>query len=157
MEQGFAYRPNIWRYRDYVVDSFNDDKPYPQFVREQLAGDEMPGDNPGTPHGHRLPAARHLRIQPARRPLALGRHHERDDRCRRRRFLGMGMACARCHDHKFDPILQKDYFKLRAFFEPIEWRDDLPAATDEEKARLRGRQAEWEAATKEIRGKSTRC
>ena len=52
-------------------------------------------------------------------------------------FLGMGMACARCHDHKFDPLLQKDYFKLRAFFEPLIWRDDIPYATIAQKEGIR--------------------
>ena len=49
-------------------------------------------------------------------------------------FLGMGLACARCHDHKFDPLLRQDYFQLRAFFEPIVWRDDVPMATPDEMA-----------------------
>lgn len=148
-----AYRPHIWRYRDYVVNSFNGDKPYPQFVREQLAGDEIRADDP-----NHLIAAGYLR-------LGIYEYNQRDARSHwddimnemtdvtADVFLGIGMACARCHDHKFDPILQKDYFKLRAFFEPVSWRDDVPGATQAEEADYRQQLAEWESATKEIRAR----
>ncbi len=66
------YRPDAWRYRDYVIRAFNDDKPYDRFVAEQLAGDELAPDDPDGPGRHRLPAAGHLRVQPARRPPASG-------------------------------------------------------------------------------------
>ncbi|MCA9066798.1 MAG: DUF1553 domain-containing protein, partial [Planctomycetaceae bacterium] len=66
-------------------------------------------------------------------------------------FLGMSFSCARCHDHKFDPIHQTDYFQLRAFFEPVIWRDDLVAATSAQQEQYREHLAEWEAATSEIR------
>ena len=66
-------------------------------------------------------------------------------------FLGLSFGCAQCHDHKFDPILQKDYYRLRAFFTPVRWRDDMKLATDEEKARFAEQQAKWEEATKDIR------
>ncbi len=146
-----AYRPRIWRYRDYVVRSFNEDKPYPQFVREQLAGDELPGDDPEA-----LAATGFLR-------LGIYEYNQRDARGQWNDilneitdvtgdvFLGMGMACARCHDHKFDPILQEDYFKLRAFLEPMVWRDDLHHATAEQRAEHAAREAEWEAATVSLR------
>ena len=52
-------------------------------------------------------------------------------------FFGLGMSCARCHDHKFDPLLQRDYYQLRAFFEPMVWRDDVPYATAAATAGLR--------------------
>ncbi len=67
------YRPNAWRYRDYVIDAFNTDKPYDRFVREQLAGDEIAPDEPCGSDRHRLSAAHHLRIQPARRPQRSGK------------------------------------------------------------------------------------
>ncbi len=145
-----AYRPHIWRYRDYVVKSFNQDKPYPQFVREQLAGDEIPGGDPET-----LTATGYLR-------LGIYEYNQRDARSHWNDimneltdvtadvFLGMGMACARCHDHKFDPILQKDYFRLRAFFEPIIWRDDVPQADARQLAEYEAQHAQWQAATAEI-------
>ena len=146
-----AYRPHIWRYRDYVVNAFNDDKPYPEFVREQLAGDELDGDDP-----EHLEAAGYLR-------LGIYEYNQRDVRnlwndvlneitdTTGDVFLGMSVACARCHDHKFDDITQKDYFKLRAFFEPIIWRDDLTASTANEKERYAQQMRKWEAATKAIR------
>lgn len=146
-----AYRPHIWRYRDYVVNAFNDDKPYPEFVREQLAGDELDGDDP-----EHLEAAGYLR-------LGIYEYNQRDVRnlwndvlneitdTTGDVFLGMSVACARCHDHKFDDITQKDYFKLRAFFEPIIWRDDLTASTANEKERYAQQMRTWEAATKAIR------
>jgi hypothetical protein len=66
-------------------------------------------------------------------------------------FLGMSMACARCHDHKFDPVPQSDYFKLRAFFEPLIWRDDLPAATQKQRATYAQQLAAWQTATESLR------
>jgi hypothetical protein len=66
-------------------------------------------------------------------------------------FLGLSFGCARCHNHKFDPILQKDYFRLRAFFEPVQWRDDLKTGSAEEHESFARQQAAWEEATAEIR------
>ncbi len=66
-------------------------------------------------------------------------------------FLGIGMACARCHDHKFDPVLRTDYYKLRSFFEPIIWRDDVAYATDQQLAEYEAKLQTWEAASTDIR------
>ncbi len=66
-------------------------------------------------------------------------------------FLGLGMGCARCHDHKFDPILQRDYFRLQAFFANLSFRDDVPLMTPEDYAAYQRQQADWEAATADIR------
>ena len=146
-----AYRPHIWRYRDYVVRAFNEDKPYPEFVREQLAGDEIPGDEP-----EHITAVGFLR-------LGIYEYNQRDARglwddvlnettdVVGDVFLGMSMACARCHDHKFDPVSQKDYYKLRAFFEPVVWRDDIVAATAAEKAAHQTLHYVWEQATRDVR------
>ncbi|MCB9782738.1 MAG: DUF1549 domain-containing protein [Candidatus Omnitrophica bacterium] len=146
-----SYRPNIWRYRDYVVDSFNRDKPYPQFVREQLAGDEMPGDDP-----EKIIATGFLR-------LGIYEYNQRDARNHWNDimnemtdvtgdvFLGVSMSCSRCHNHKFDPITQKDYFGLRAFFEPVIWRDDVPGVTEAGHEKWRKQQKKWEDATTSIR------
>ena len=71
-----AYRPHLWRYRDYVVRSFNDDKPYPEFVRQQLAGDEMPSDDPENLACNRISATGDLRVQPTGREIALERCRE---------------------------------------------------------------------------------
>jgi hypothetical protein len=108
-------RPNAWRYRDYVIKSFNDDKPYNQFLKEQIAGDELDWVTHET-----LIATGFLRAGP--RVL----FREKDNPERRwdyvedlvatlgRGVLGMTVHCARCHNHKFDPIAQKDYYSLAA-------------------------------------------
>jgi cytochrome c553 len=145
------YRPHAWRYRDYVIRSFNDDKPYDRFVQEQLAGDEL---FPGQPEA--LVATGYLRHW-------IYEYNARDVRGQWTTiqndltdttgdvFLGMGVQCARCHDHKFDPILQKDYFRLQAFFAPILPREDLIAATDAERQEYRTRLSAWEAKTASLR------
>lgn len=145
-----AYRPHIWRYRDYVVGAFNKDMPYPQFVLDQLAGDESPVDHP-----EGLIAAGFLR-------LGVYEYNQRDARGQWNDimnemtdvvgdvFLGMSVSCARCHQHKFDPIPQKDYFKLRAILEPVCWRDDLVAATEQQKKEYQEKLARWEQETAPI-------
>ncbi len=145
------YRPHAWRYRDYVVRSFQTDKPFDRFVQEQIAGDEIDPDNPDA-----LAATGYLR-------LSLYEYNQRDARTQRNEilnditdvtgdvFLGFGMGCARCHDHKFDPILQKDYFRLRAFFAGILPQDAKPLATKAEIEAHQAKHAEWEAKTADIR------
>ncbi len=112
-------KPNAWRYRDYVIRSFNSDKPYDQFLREQLAGDELPGHTPET-----IIATGYYRLglwddEPADRLQA--RYDELDDivGTTAQAFLGLTVNCARCHDHKIDPIPQADYYKLLAFFQGV--------------------------------------
>ncbi|MEQ1852665.1 MAG: PSD1 and planctomycete cytochrome C domain-containing protein [Chthoniobacteraceae bacterium] len=146
-----AARPAAFAYRDYVIKSINADKPYDQFVREQLAGDEIDPKNPKVLVG----------VSYLRNPIY--EYNQRDARGQYEViltdmtdnagevFLGLSFGCAKCHDHKFDPILQKDYYRLRAFFTPVRWRDDMKLATDEEKARFAEQQAKWEEATKDIR------
>jgi hypothetical protein len=146
-----AYRPESWRYRDYVIRSFNSDKPYSRFVLEQLAGDEaLPGDPDA------IIATMYLR-------LGIYEYNQRDVRNQwsiilndvtdvtADVMLGMGMSCARCHDHKFDPILQKDYFRLQAFFAPILWRENVPACKPDELAEYTRQLAIWEEATADLR------
>jgi hypothetical protein len=146
-----ALRPAAWAYRDYVIKSLNADKPYDQFVREQLAGDEIDPKNPDV-----LVATSYLRnpIYEYNQRDARGQYEviltDTTDNAGEV-FLGLSYGCARCHDHKFDPILQKDYYRLRAFFTPLRWRDDLKLATDEEQARHAAQQAKWEEATKDVR------
>ncbi|QIF05747.1 DUF1549 domain-containing protein [Roseimicrobium sp. ORNL1] len=146
-----ALRPAAWTYRDYVIKSLNADKPYDQFVREQLAGDEMDLKNPEV-----LVATSYLRAP-------IYEYNQRDARGQYEviltdmtdnageLFLGLSMGCARCHDHKFDPILQEDYYRLRAFFSPVRWRDDMKLATDAQKEEYAKALAKWEAATADIR------
>ena len=109
-------KPNAWRYRDYVIDSFNTDKPYDQFVMEQLAGDEMPNRTP-----EKLIATGYYRLgiwddEPVDREQAY--YDDMDDivRTTSETFLGVTVGCARCHDHKIDPIPQKDYYSFVSFF-----------------------------------------
>ena len=148
-----AYRPAAWRYRDWVIESLNRDKPYDQFVREQIAGDEI---DPGDPNV--LIATAYLR-----NPVY--EWNQRDVRGQweiiltditdttGEVFLGLSFGCARCHNHKFDPILQKDYFRLKSFFTSVLWRDDATLATAVERKQFEAKQAVWESATQEIRAK----
>ena len=146
-----TFRSGAWRYRDWVIRAFNSDKPYDQFLREQLAGDEIDPDNPEC-----LTATGYL-------CHGIYEYNQRDARTQWNDLLnevtdvtadvvlGLGMGCARCHDHKFDPILQKDYFRLQAFFAPLLPRDDTPLATAEELAAHHARLTDWEQKTAEIR------
>jgi mono/diheme cytochrome c family protein len=112
-------KPNAWRYRDYVIQSLNADKPFDRFTREQLAGDELPD---GGAEG--LVATGYYRLgiwddEPTDRDQA--RYDGLDDvvATTGQVFLGLTIDCARCHDHKIDPIPQKDYYRLLAFFQNI--------------------------------------
>jgi hypothetical protein len=135
---GFEFdqaRPNAWRYRDWVVDVLNRDLPYDQFVRLQLAGDEVAPDDPSafvaTGFNRCYPDMVDLNDQGLRRQNALNDITETTGLV----FLGLTIGCARCHDHKFDPIRQADFYRLQAFFTPARFRDDYPlASTDRRKA-----------------------
>ncbi len=112
-------KPHAWRYRDYVIRSLNDDKPYDQFVIEQIAGDELP-----EPSNDAFIATGYYRLgvwddEPADREQF--RYDWLDDLVATtgQVFLGMTVNCARCHDHKIDPIPQRDYYSLLSFFENI--------------------------------------
>ena len=108
-------RPNAWRYRDYVIDAFNDDMPYNQFIREQIAGDELDHltDETFIATGF-LRAGPRVQFREKDNPER--RHDYLDDVLATigRGMLGMTVHCARCHDHKFDPIPQRDYYRLQA-------------------------------------------
>jgi hypothetical protein len=119
--EGFEYdrhHAGAWRYRDYVIDSFNRDKPYDQFVREQLAGDEI------DPNSHEMQiAAGFNRLGPVRRnagnqELAFSPNEFMSEMAdsAAAAFLGTTLACARCHDHKFDRISLDDYYCFQAFW-----------------------------------------
>lgn len=110
-------RPNAWRYRDYVIRAFNDDKPYDQFVIEQLAGDEIDPNNP-----EMLIAVGFLRMGPWEHTgmsvAAETRQFFLDDVTNivGEAFLSTPLSCAKCHDHKYDPIATKDYYRIQAVF-----------------------------------------
>src|SRR5262249_29730998 len=148
--------PNAWRYRDYVIKSFNEDKPYDRFIKEQIAGDELWPDNPdalvATGFNRHYPDESNARNLRQRRQEILNDITDTVSAV----FLGTTYACARCHDHKFDPVLQKDYYRLQAFFAAARAKDDFllvpPAEVSEYKRKL----AFWEEKTKEIRDQIAR-
>ena len=113
--------PYAWRYRDYVISAFNTDMPYDQFVREQVAGDLMPPPD-GMPVNTRgvvatgfLALGPKALAQPDKRKMIVDVWDEQID-VTSRAFLGLTIACARCHDHKFDPIQSRDYYSLMGMF-----------------------------------------
>jgi len=120
---GFAIdgeRPTAWRYRDYVIRAFTHDKPYDEFVLEQLAGDEMQR-RPGGRENEGLIALGFLRMGPWERDTNFDAQLRLDwlnemAGTTSQAFLGLTVGCARCHDHKYDPIPQKDFYRLQAFF-----------------------------------------
>ena len=144
-----AYRPDAWPYRDYVIRSFNDDKPYDKFVKEQLAGDELNPEDPNT-----LIATSYFR-NPIYEWNAADAEGQRQNIINEisdvsgELFLGLSFGCARCHDHKFDPILQKDCYRLQAFFTGITWRDDMKLATPEQKREYEEKMKQWKTAAAE--------
>jgi hypothetical protein len=144
-------RPHAWRYRDYVIRSLNQDKPYDRFVKEQIAGDELWPDDPDA----RLATAfnRHYPDESNARNLLQRRQEILNDITDTvgSAFLGLTFGCARCHDHKYDPILQKDYYRLQAFFANVRAADDLVLATTEKLASHRRRMEVWEEKTRDIR------
>ena len=145
------YRPTAWRYRDYVINSLNEDKSFALFIKEQIAGDEIDPHNPEA-----LVATGFLRH-------GIYEYNQRDARTQWQdmlnditdtvsdTFLGLGMGCARCHDHKFDPILQKDYFRLQAFFANVSFENKTAIATLAEIEAYEQKLREWEEATADIR------
>jgi hypothetical protein len=140
---GYEYdmhRPDAWRYRDYVVQSFNEDKPYDAFVKEQLAGDEMDAANKTY-----LVASGFNRLGPLRKNAGnqdvASSHNEvltETTNIVGAAFLGVTVGCARCHDHKFDPFRQSDYYRLQAHFAQLQPADIVLASQQEQDA--------WKAA-----------
>lgn len=139
-------RSNAWPYRDYIIRSFNEDKPFDRLVLEQLAGDVTGNGDPGVevatgflvagPHdtvGNQAEAARRQQ-----------RADDLDDMINATAagFLGLTVSCARCHDHKFDPIQQADYYRLQAVFAGVEHGERAVAAAAERKA--------WEAKVRPL-------
>ncbi|MDQ6707393.1 MAG: DUF1549 and DUF1553 domain-containing protein, partial [Acidobacteriota bacterium] len=144
-------RPNIWRYRDYVIRSFNADKPYDRFVKEQIAGDEIyPGDPEAliaTGFNRHFPDESNARNLMQRRQELLNDITDTVSAT----FLGLTYGCARCHDHKFDPILHKDYYRLQAFFANTRIEDNAALIPAPQKTEYEAKQAVWDAKTKDIR------
>ena len=145
--EGFEYdrlRAGLWRYRDYVIAAFNSDKPYDRFVIEQLAGDEV---EPGS--DELRVAAGYNRLGPVRRnagnqELAFSRNEVMAEMADATAavFLGLTVACARCHDHKFDRVSLDDYYSFQAFWAETHERDIVLASPAE--------QATWKAKTNTV-------
>jgi hypothetical protein len=112
--------PHAWRYRDYVINAFNDDKPYNEFIREQIAGDLLPSKD-GSIHRDGIVATGFLALgakaiaQQDKQKMLYDVYDEQIDVVSKS-VLGLTIACARCHDHKFDPILTRDYYSLAGIF-----------------------------------------
>ena len=162
-------RPHAWRYRDYVIKSFNDDKPFDQFIVEQLAGDELVTSpmNQLTPEdAELLVATGFLRMSPD----GTGGKTDNPELARNdviaetikivsSSLLGMTVGCAQCHDHRYDPIPQTDYYQLRAVFDPAfnwqNWRTPkqrlVSLYTDEDRKLA----AEIEARAKDVEAERT--
>ena len=145
-------RPNAWRYRDYVINAFNEDKPYDRFVREQIAGDELWPDDPwarvATGFNRNYPDETNAANLWLRRQEILQDITDVVGQT----FLGMTYGCAKCHDHKFDPILQADYYRLQAFFANSKANDNIVMWPEDKVAEHKRKLSAWEDATREIRG-----
>ena len=146
-----AFRPDASTFRDYVIKSFNSDKPFDQLIREHLAGDEIAPDDPDAFIGTAY--LRHGIYEWNQRDARM--HWDlivnEMTRVTGEAFLGIGIGCAQCHDHKFDPILQKDYFGLQAFLSSVAWPLDRPLATPDEVTEYQRKLDTWELATESIR------
>ncbi len=150
--KGDETRPYIYKYRDWVIKSMNDDMPYDKFVKMQIAGDELA---PGDPDGLiAMGFNRHFILYGGSTSVEEAIQDPLDDMTTTTAvaFLGLNYGCARCHDHKFDPILQKDYYRLQAFFANTAWTDGpLPIKDPAAKKKYDEQLAAWEAKTKDIR------
>jgi hypothetical protein len=143
-------RGNMYRYRDYVINAFNQDKPYDQFVKEQLAGDELAPGNQDV-----MVATGFLAGYP-------DNHNARDLVGRKYQittdmtdtvgavFLAQTVGCARCHNHKFDKISEKEYFQLQSFFANTSEVSNTPAKIGPEEIAYRKQMADWQEAAKDV-------
>lgn len=144
------HRPEAYRYRDYVIRAFNADLPYDRFLRQQLAGDELEPDNPEA-----VVATHFLRLWPDEfNAVNLEqRWQEILDEVTEvtgLAFLGLTVGCARCHDHKYDPTTQVDYFRLQAFFAAMLPRDDLTLCTSAERQVWNRQHQQWESVARPL-------
>ncbi len=130
-------RPHAWRYRDYVIKSFNEDKPYNRFIIEQLAADQLDGVDVKTNPEALIPTG-FVRNGPTvdNADNEETRMDELDDMVTTTSsvFLGLTVGCARCHDHKYDPIPQRDYYRMQAVFFPFQKTESVMASKEAEAA-----------------------
>lgn len=164
-----SVRPHAWRYRDYVIRSMNEDKPWDQFIQEQIAGDELAGATHGDyqqavldpKRTDQLIATAFLRMAPDGTgdtvddaKLAKNQVIAEQIKITTSSLMGMTVACAQCHDHRYDPITQADYYRLRAVFDPAyhweAWRAPNSRLYSLYTPEQRAKAAEIEAKAKEI-------
>ena len=146
-------RNDAFRYRDYVIRALNEDLPYDRFIRQQIAGDETEPENPDA-----IIATGMIRLyaeEATASDFVKLRQDILDDitevtGCT---FLGLTLGCAKCHDHKFDPLSQADFFRWEACFSTIVPRDDVPAVAINERHEYDRKLQEWESATAAVRQK----
>ncbi len=155
-------RPNAWHYRDYVFESFNQNKPINQFLREQLAGDELISGKPDTNdprHVELLTATGFMRMAPDSTQSSnslTDRNQAAADAVQviGSSTLGLTVGCAQCHDHKYDPIGIDDYYRFRAIFDPVfplkKWQQPSARLVDVTSAENRKKAEEIEARAKEM-------
>jgi hypothetical protein len=151
--QNDSTRPNFFRYRDYVINAFNEDKPYSRFIQEQIAGDEI------APNDQNVRVATgFLAGYPDNsnsRDLVQRKYQITTDMVDTvgQAILGTTVGCARCHNHKTDKFSQKDYYSLQAFFANTAFDEKAPAARGEQEAQYLKAQAVYDEATRDIREK----
>lgn len=147
-------RPHAWRYRDWVIDALNRDLPYDEFIALQLAGDQLRPDDPAAAvaTGFLLcgPDMPDINLVEERRHFVLNEMTSTVGAA----LLGMQIGCAQCHDHKFDPMTQHDFYRLRAFFAPADIFREHPIPTPEQRAAHDAAEAAW---TAEDRDAAERC
>lgn len=143
-------RPNAWRFRDWVIDALNADMPYDQFVRWQLAGDLLEPDNPraAIATGWLLcgPDMPDINLQEERRHVVLNEMTSTVGAV----LLGLQVGCAQCHDHKYDPVSQADFYRLRACFESVNIFRDHPVPTVSQQAEFEAREKDRGAAARPL-------
>jgi hypothetical protein len=164
-------RPNAWPYRDYVIRAFNEDRPYARFIQEQVAGDVLfPGTRDGVEALGFIAAGPwdfigHAEVPETKIDGKIARHLDRDDMVVNtlQTFNSLTVGCAQCHDHKFDPIPQRDYYRLHAVFAALDRADKKYfadskltkrfAALEHEQRTLTAKRAALEAKPKAAAGK----
>ena len=152
---GFEYdthRTDAWRYRDYVIRSFNADKPFTQFVTEQLAGDEIDPANRELAIASGFNRLGALRKNAGNQEVASSRNEVLTEMTNivGSALLGVTVGCARCHDHKFDPIRQKDYYRMQAHFAAVQDRE-VPLSSEAEQAAWKTKKDAVDAEVKELK------
>ncbi|MCC6341878.1 MAG: DUF1553 domain-containing protein [Bryobacterales bacterium] len=152
---GFEYdthRPDAWRYRDYVIRSIQEDKPYNQFLTEQLAGDEMDPDNREYLIASGLERLGPLRKNAGNQEVASSRNEVLVEMTNivGSGFLGVTLGCARCHDHKFDPIRHKDYYRMMAYFAAVHEKN-VSLATAEQQTAWNAKKEAYDQEMKSLR------